>query len=140
MKDFSFVTSSDPSHIEDLYHQFVDSPETIDPEWQMFFKGFDFASTGASVPNGKTVLPSNLDKEFGVYKMIRAFRKRGHLLSTTNPIRPRKDRHAHLALEDFGLSKEDLNTHFVAGKFMAMENATLAEIRSRLEKVYVGNV
>lgn len=32
----------------------------------------------------------DIRKEFAVYQLIRAYRKRGHLISNTNPIRPRK--------------------------------------------------
>jgi 2-oxoglutarate dehydrogenase E1 component len=51
MKDFSFITSSHPSFIERLYQDFVQDPETVDPEFRKFFEGFDFAvSQGNKAP------------------------------------------------------------------------------------------
>src|SRR5690606_26762057 len=90
-------------------------------------------STGGSVVN-------NLDKEFGVYQLIQAYRRRGHLLSKTDPIRERKDRHADLALSFFGLSDGDLATQFVAGKFAGLQEATLETIVAHLKKCYTGSL
>ena len=43
MKDFSFVTNSHPSYIEEVYKDFVKDPSTVDPEMKKFFEGVDFA-------------------------------------------------------------------------------------------------
>ena len=43
MKDYSFITSSHPSYIENLYVDFKRDPETVDEELRKFFKGYDFA-------------------------------------------------------------------------------------------------
>ena len=155
MKDFSFVTQSHPAYIEEIYRQFVQQPETVDPELKKFFEGFDFAlqfANGTS-KNGQAAetTPSakaspapqaagNLQKEFGVYQLIKAYRKRGHLLSTTNPIRKRKDRHAHLELAHFGLSDEDLNAQFHASYLLGNAGMKLSDIIQHLQKVYVGTV
>ena len=83
---------------------------------------------------------TSLDKEFAVFRLIRAYRKKGHLVAKTNPIRERKDRHANLELSNFGLTDADLNTTFEAGKFVGLENATLQSILNHLQKCYTGNV
>ena len=156
MKDFSFITNSHPSAIEDMYHQFVVNPENIDPELKKFFEGFDFAmshatdkldvKTTANTPNTAAAnasipLAGNLGKEFAVYQLIRAYRKRGHLVADTNPIKPRKDRKANLGLEFFGLGDADLQTQFQAGKALGLgETATLANILIHLKKVYTSHV
>src|SRR5579872_4769724 len=129
MKDFSYVTGPDPAYIELLYNEFVNDPATVDPEWKKFFEGFDFAvsSNGDSV-KVSTEKPVNTDliaKEIGVFELIRAYRKRGHLASTTNPIRARKDRHPQLELERFNLSDADLDTSFFAGRFVGAKDAPL---------------
>ena len=43
MKDFSYITSSHPEFIENLYQDFLQDPNSVDPELKMFFEGFDFA-------------------------------------------------------------------------------------------------
>jgi 2-oxoglutarate dehydrogenase E1 component len=150
MKDFSFITSSHPSYIENLYTDFKKNPESVDVDLRKFFEGFDFALSNqnghaktpeASAPTVSTGLSlTNLDKEFGVYQLILAYRKKGHLIAKTNPIRERKDRHANLALSYFGLNDNDLQTEFVAGKFAGLGTATLEKIINHLKKCYTESV
>ncbi|HNB82672.1 MAG TPA: 2-oxoglutarate dehydrogenase E1 component, partial [Chitinophagaceae bacterium] len=151
-RDISFITQSHPSYIESVYHDFVKNPDTIDPELKKFFEGFDFAVqftqelkgqlNGKSTQTPVTALPEGIDlaKEFAVYQLIRAYRKRGHLLSKTNPIRPRKDRHPHLDLSDFKLSEADLDTVFRASRLLRREPMTLSAILDFLKKTYTSSV
>ena len=81
-------------------------------------------------------MPSQLsNKEFAVYRLIQAYRRKGHLIAKTNPIRERKDRHANLELSDFGLSDADLSTSFEAGKFIGLGNASLTKYFSTSAKM-----
>lgn len=147
MKDFSYITNSHPAYIENLYTDFVKNPESVDADLRKFFEGFDFAvsnknghSTTIAPSETSTLSVSNLDKEFAVYRMIKAYRKKGHLIAKTNPIRERKDRQANLGLSTFGLSENDMDTQFVAGRFAGMENSTLRQILDHLNKCYTGSV
>jgi 2-oxoglutarate dehydrogenase E1 component len=141
MKDFTYITSSHPSYIEQLYKDFSESPENIDPDLRKFFEGFDFAMNSMV---GSTPIPTetSLDwkKELGVYRMILGFRNKGHLIAYTNPIRKRKDRNANLDLAFYGLSESDLNSTFFAGNLIGIGTTSLKAIRSHLEKCYTGHV
>lgn len=142
MKDFSYVMSAHPSYIESLYSDFVKNPDTVDPEWKKFFEGFDFAVSNV---NGKSAGPisvsdNQLAKEFSVFRLINGYRKRGHLVATTNPIRPRKDRKPQLDLQDVGLSESDLDTEFYAGEFAGLGKAKLRDIIAKMKQLYAGEV
>ena len=95
MTDFQYITNSHPSYIENLYKDFIQNPESVDLEMRKFFEGFDFAVSSGQVSavssNITTTSSSNLNKEFAVYQLIDAYRKKGHLVAKTNPIRGRKD-------------------------------------------------
>lgn len=143
MKDISYITSSHPAYIENLYTDFKNNPESIDVDLRKFFEGFDFALSSQNGSQKTGTLPStseqsvsNLDKEFGVYQLIVAYRNKGHLVAKTNPIRERKDRKANLDLSYFGLDENDLNTQFVAGTFAGVGKATLQIILDHLKKCY----
>lgn len=144
MKDFSYITHSHPAFIESLYQGFVANPESVDPEFRKFFEGFDFAVSqvpgAVNGANGKGVDGAQLTKEFAVHNLIQAYRRKGHLVADTNPIRKRKDRGANLDLKSFGLEEADLKTGFAAGQTIGMPNATLAAIVDRLQKTYTGKV
>jgi 2-oxoglutarate dehydrogenase E1 component len=143
MQDFSYITQSHPAYVEGLYQDYAKDPQSVDPEFRKFFEGFDFAlSSSNGNGNGKTATVSTgqLEKEFAVYRLIQAYRKKGHLIAKTNPIRERKDRHANLDLKFFGLSDADLATEFEAGRFVDLGKASLQKILSFLQRVYTGSI
>ena len=148
MKDFQYITNAHPSYIENLYNEFVKDPTNVDVEMRKFFEGFDFAMVaGQGSANGfeaikgtERVPVSLLDKEFAVFQLIQAYRKKGHLTATTNPIRKRKDRLANLELKYFELSESDIDTEFEAGRFLNLGKTSLKSILSLLQKSYTKNV
>lgn len=151
MKDFTYITNSSPEFIENMYRDYVKDPGTVDPEFRKFFEGFDFAVSTAAT-NGHAVVKEpvssqlvitgadQLSKEFSVYNLILAYRRKGHLIADTNPIRKRKDRGANLELKYFGLSENDLNTEFESGKFLGLGRTTLQKILDHLTICYAGHV
>ena len=141
MKDFQYITNAHPGYIEGLYNDFVKDPNSVEAEMRKFFEGFDFAVTTHAVSaaaNGDAVSAplTNLTKEFAVYQLIQAYRKKGHLVAKTNPIRERKERHANLSLDNFGLNDADLLTIFGAGEFIGLGKTSLQNIISLLQKCY----
>ena len=144
MKDYSHVFNAHPQYIDALYQSYQQNPENVDEGWRLFFEGFEFGQNGNG-HDAAQVTPSALPvadaiKEFGVMSIIHGFRNRGHLLSTTNPIRQRKDRRPHLDLADYNLSESDLDKPFQAGMEIGMPESTLAEILQRLRLIYCGNI
>jgi 2-oxoglutarate dehydrogenase E1 component len=144
MKDFSAVSNAHPQYIDGLYRSWLQDPASVEDGWQAFFKGFDFALSSAN-GNGATQSAStgdttNLQKEFGVIGLIHGYRDRGHTLSTTNPIKARKDRKPRLSLGDYGLSDADLDSSFAAGFELGMPGATLRQLIARLQELYCGNI
>jgi 2-oxoglutarate dehydrogenase E1 component len=144
MKDFSYITSSHPSYIEQLYQEFSRSPESIDPDLRKFFEGFDFAVTQIEGKPSSAALASGTEidwrKELGVYRLILGYRNKGHLIAKTNPIRERKDRGANLDLGFFGLSEADLDATFYAGNLIGLGTVTLRAIQEHLQKCYASHV
>mgnify|MGYP000226582769 CR=1 FL=1 len=141
---FSFIANAHPQYIEQLYQDFKSDPNAVEENWKSFFEGFDFAATHfADKQTGSEALKtgdSSFGEEVKVYALIQAFRKKGHLLSDTNPIRERRNRHPHLKLTDFQLSQDDLDKTFAAGKFVGLGNAKLKDIIDHVEKIYTGKI
>ncbi|MBW7891802.1 MAG: 2-oxoglutarate dehydrogenase E1 component [Chitinophagaceae bacterium] len=155
MKDFSYITSSDPEYIENLYNDFVKNPGSVDPEFKKFFEGFDFAmahaTDGINGYDGSAVesaQPSsyttsdgvNWKKELGAYRLILGYRNKGHLIADTNPIRKRKDRGANLNLAFFGFTEEDMDKNFFAGNLIGLGTTSLRNILAHLKACYAGHV
>ncbi|MEO6536980.1 MAG: 2-oxoglutarate dehydrogenase E1 component [Ferruginibacter sp.] len=146
MKDIQYITSQHPAYIESVYNDFIKNPESVDSELRKFFEGFDFALSSAkpgaiTKQNGQEPVSSTpIDKEFAVFQLIQAYRKKGHLIANTNPIRERKNRHANLQLAYFGLSEDDLTKEFEAGKFLNLGKASLQNIITHLQVTYTSHV
>jgi 2-oxoglutarate dehydrogenase E1 component len=150
MKDYSFVANAHPSYIESLYNSFKSNPASVETDWRMFFEGFEYAQSAngnghsaASTAATSVQMPTEyaaFDKEFRVLRLIYGYRDRGHLLSDTNPIRPRKDRQPRLDLSDYGLSEGDLVKKFAAGHEIGLDGATLLEIIAKLKVLYCGKI
>ncbi len=151
MKDFQYITNAHPAYIENLYNDYLANPDSIDVELRKFFEGFDFAvennvaknngaSSAAKPSASSTISQSQIEKEFSVYQLIVAYRRKGHLIAKTNPIRERIDRKANLGLENFGFNDADLDTFFEAGKFVGLGKASLRNIVAHLQKCYTHNL
>ena len=140
-QDYSYVSSSDNTYIDGLYTDYRRNPESVDSSWRQFFKGVEFALSQPQVlGDASAVAPSNLGKEFKVYRLIEAYRARGHLISVTNPIRERKNRFPHLDLEDFALTNADLEETFAIGEVVGKTNAKLKDIIAHLRSIYCGTI
>ncbi len=136
MERETVTTLIDPEYIESIYQQYKADPQRVDPSWRDFFRGMEYALSAG----GGTLDTERLDKELRVLSLIFGYRQRGHYLSTTNPIRPRKNRKPRLALSDYGLKEEDLDVPFYAGKEIGLPDAPLREIIDRLRRLYCGNI
>ncbi len=134
MSDFSAIMNMHPQVSEAMYQQYKQDSNSVDATWAAYFLGFENASElSPAVESGGT---GYSDKEVAVLSLIHGYRDRGHFLSTTNPIRDRRDRKPHLSYLDYGLTDADLDVVFQSGKEFGLPNATLRQIMARLEKMY----
>ncbi len=156
MDRFSFLNAAHTAFFADLYSQYIENPDSVEPSWRSFFQGFDFANAGygdeltGTVTSGQGAtqqaisdysdLPEKLQKEFKVINLIEGYRTRGHLFTKTNPVRARRNYTPTIELENFGLSNADLNTVFDAGKEVGLSQATLQQILDHLKNVYCDHI
>ncbi len=137
MDKFSYVGNGDVNAIEDLYNQYRKDPESVESGWQKFFEGFEFSK--ANFEEGGAI-PENVQKEFKVIELINDYRARGHLFTKTNPVRTRRQYAPTLAIENYGLSKDDLETTFEAAVEIGLKPTTLKEIIDHLESTYCASI
>lgn len=150
MDKYSFLNAANTAFFADLYDQYLQNPDSVEPSWRAFFQGFDFGlesadGSGETIyverePDETVAVPQNVQKEFQVVKLIDAYRTRGHLFTKTNPVRDRRKYTPTLALENFGLSQGDLNTVFNAGEIIDIGPNTLSNIIVHLEQIYCDSI
>ena len=153
MDRFSFLNAAHTEFFAQLYDQYLDNPDSVEPSWRSFFQGFDFGMatyneenvaeqmaqySSNSLASGQ--VSEKVLKEFNVIKLIDGYRTRGHLFTKTNPVRERRIHTPNLAIENFGLTTADLDTVFDAAKILGHQPATLKEIISRLENIYCQSI
>ncbi|HET8752989.1 MAG TPA: 2-oxoglutarate dehydrogenase E1 component [Salinimicrobium sp.] len=148
MERFSFLNAASTAYFAELYDQYLQYPDSVEPSWRAFFQGFDFGSQNS---NGEMLVqhpesgemlevPQSVKKEFQVIKLIDGYRTRGHLFTRTNPVRERRKYSPTLAIENFELEESDLDTVFQAGELLEIGPSTLKEIIAYLEKVYCESI
>ncbi|WP_424493029.1 2-oxoglutarate dehydrogenase E1 component [Salinimicrobium sp. GXAS 041] len=149
MDKFSFLNAAHTAYFAELYDQYLQYPDSVEPSWRAFFQGFDFGVENSgngeyvieSPQNGEAIeIPQSVVKEFQVVKLIDGYRTRGHLFTRTNPVRERRKYTPTLDIQNFGLEQSDLDTCFNAGEILGIGPATLKEIVVHLEKVYCDSI
>ncbi|WP_185860756.1 2-oxoglutarate dehydrogenase E1 component [Blattabacterium cuenoti] len=136
---YSFLNAIHFKDIEFLYNKYKENPNLIESTWSAFFHGFDFEKE--NYKNVVLQLEKNIiRKEFFVYNMIHAYRKRGHFFTNTNPIRKRRKHFPSLDLKNFGLSEKDLDTNFEVGNLIGLGKISLRSIIHYLKKIYCGSI
>ena len=148
MDKFSFLNAAHTGFIADLYDQYLQNPDAVEPSWRSFFQGYDLANENYSLTEdnneeGATIsadIPEKVRKEFFVVDLINGYRTRGHLFTKTNPVRERRKYEPTLAIENFGLSQDDLEKTFSAGEVLGIGKASLSEIIKHLKRIYCESI
>jgi 2-oxoglutarate dehydrogenase E1 component len=158
MDRFSFLNAAHTEFFAQLYDQYLENPDSVEPSWRSFFQGFDFGMTTYNEENpvaytanvvqstntvssvDATAISEKLQKEFKVIKLIEGYRSRGHLFTKTNPVRDRRNYTPTLDLVNFGLSNDDLSVVFDAAKVIGVQPCTLKEIIGHLNTIYCQHI
>ncbi len=148
MDRYSFLGAAHTQFIDQLYEQYLNSPDSVEPGWRAFFQGYDFAQESYNGSAGEFatgqvasgVATRQLKKEFSVLKLIEGYRTRGHLFTRTNPVRERRKYTPTLDLEHFDLSEADLDTVFQAGNEVGLGATSLKNIVGHLRQVYCESI
>ena len=153
MDRFSFLNAAHTQFFADLYEQYTQNPDSVEPSWRAFFQGFDFgmetfseeqflAQLSNTDSDGQdcSLVSGKLQKEFNVLRLIDGYRTRGHLFTKTNPVRDRRSYFPNLDLVNFGLTSADLDTVFDAAKIIGKQPTTLRQILEHLKNMYCQHI
>lgn len=139
MDKLSYLSNADPSYIDSLYQSYKEDPESVEFGWQKFFEGFDFGrGSEAGTVSGET--PEHFLKEINVLNLIHGYRTRGHLFTSTNPVRQRRKYLPDLSIQTFGLQESDLDTVFNSGVEVGIGPARLRDIIDVLQQTYCRSI
>ena len=145
MNHLSFANRGNSDIIEDRLEEWRQDPETLDPEWQAFFEGFELANRYANGHNGAgagTGGDGDTDAQIQarVIGAIYGYRSIGHTEARFNPLIKQVTENPRLSLERLGLREADLDRVFDTGNFQTEERLTVRELLDRLRRTYCGPI
>ena len=130
LEKFTYLSAQNVGYIEELFQSFLQNPQSVDPEWRMFFEGIEFAKKVSGGVQGVSA------KELKVYDLIRAYRNFGHRKAKLDPLGMKQGSEPELELRAHNLEEKDLNSSFEIGSIVGIKGAKLKDIIARLEQVY----
>ena len=151
----SQLNGGNATYVEDLYEQYLVSPDSVDPTWKAYFDGFKGREAG-DVPHSAVIaqitaaarqaasgagVPISDERERNVGRLITAYRARGHLgaqldpLGLVAPVNP-----PDLGLAFHHLSDADLDSEFSTGGVAGQPRMKLRKLLGRLKATYAGHI
>jgi len=152
------------SFAEDLYFQFLNDPNSVDPNWRRYFQGLGgsqanggngggassvvpptafkrsiFAGAGAAAHASVGVTGNRISVRLlseRVQRLVEGYRELGHLTASLDPLGLVRRKLPPIALEDFGLADEDLDLVFSSENVAGPDRTTLRDLVGLLRETY----
>ncbi len=145
------------AYIEDLYEQYLVSPDSVGPEWKRYFDGFQgrdagdiphsavidaIARAGKAAAHGAvTANATGDDRDRAAGKLVTAYRSRGHLAADLDPLdMSQKPDAPDLTLGFHGLTDADLDGEFFNGGVAGTDRMRLRDLLALLKATYTGSI
>ena len=162
----SFLGGADPAVIEQLHAQYLRDPASVDPSWRRIFEGEDAGTTsrpvetreesdqalglpeprptvGPPAASGDTDGPVQAETidSIRALMMIRAYRVRGHLIASLDPLGREGERHhPELDPRSYGFSETDYDRPIYVDGVLGLKHATLREVLAILKQTYCARI
>ncbi len=129
-----------------LYEQWKQNPDSVNQQWQWFFRGFDLAADRPSTAAAPTPQPpghadgrgpSSVPPDLQISELVHSHRELGHLIANLDPLGHNQSEHPLLELDEFDLSETDLDRMVKADGLGGISGTVpLRQLISMLHKTY----
>jgi 2-oxoglutarate dehydrogenase E1 component len=155
----SSIHGANAPYIEAYYEQFLDDPESVEPDWRAYFRLIQDQSKRREIAHSEVVArfeklarepraltmgglsPQAVEKQAAVLRLINYYRVRGHQAARLDPLGlappqkvPDLDPGFH------GLTESDLDTQFNTGTLAGVGDLPLREILRIVKSVYTDTI
>ncbi|MDE2071087.1 MAG: 2-oxoglutarate dehydrogenase E1 component [Gammaproteobacteria bacterium] len=154
------LSGGNADYVEALYEQYLANPAAVSAEWAGYFRALAAGATDtprlpierqlaasahaqrlASGPGNGGLHPEAAEKQAAVIRLIEAYRGRGHLRATLDPLGLKPmPAVPDLELAYHGLSEADMPTVFSSVALTGPDRMSLADIWSMLRETYLGTI
>ena len=122
------------AYLSDLYQQYSNNPETVDPKWQRVFR--DMGPVAGGQADERAIIDS-----IRALMLIRTHRVRGHLAANLDPLGiEKRNKHSELDPANYGFSPSDYDRLIYIDNVLGIERASLSTILDHLRKTYCGTI
>ncbi len=154
--DLTFLYGSNAAFIEALEAQYRSDPASVDPAWRAFFAKLDAEpeiksaqghvnghaapATAARAPvNGE--VPEATRDSIRALMLVRAYRVRGHLIASLDPLRLEGEKH-HPELDpaSYGFGEADYDRPIYFDGVLGLNWATLRDALALLKETYCSRI
>ncbi len=166
----SFLAGNNSDFIEELYSEYLSNPDSLPMGWKPFFDGLkdnqeiikknllgpswapkDLKKKNFEKINISSNEKNNLEDPILIEQatkdsvraimLIRAYRIRGHLISSLDPLGIQKrEEHAELKPETYGFKSSDYDRKIFLDGVLGQQHLNLREILHILKKTYCSNI
>ena len=154
------LAGGNADYVEALYEQYLADPASVPAEWSEYFRAVQAGSADtprlpveqqlaasahahrvAVAPGNGGLHPEAAEKQAAVIRLIEAYRGRGHLRATLDPLGLKPVPVVpDLELAYHGLSEADMPTVFSTVSLTGPDRMPLADIWSMLRETYLGTI
>jgi len=120
----TFANHYNQDLVESTYIQWQADPTSVDPTWQAFFAGMEFAGKTPSQSNAPIGSITSVETRLqtGAVRLITSYRDLGHLAAYLDPLHPAPTQIPWLiSLDRFHLSESDLEKTVDASMYFGMD-------------------
>jgi len=159
-QDTSALYGSNAVYIEELYEQFLDDPESVEPSWREHFVQLQDKTVKRDIAHSPVVerfaqlasssssriaelqgfTEESVQKQSAVARLINHYRAHGHQMASNNPLGNIAKKFPDLDPAYYGLSELDLDTLFDTGTLYGVDRLSLKDIISTLQEIYCGAI
>ncbi|HSQ54763.1 MAG TPA: thiamine pyrophosphate-dependent enzyme, partial [Gemmata sp.] len=132
--------SENAALVDEMFRRWRDDPQSVDPTWQAFFAGMQFAGTlpGGAKASTAPASQADLRLQTGAVRLVFWYRQAGHLQAHIDPLSESPPPpNPILALDTYGLAENDLDRTVDGSMFFGMSGQVkIRDLLAALKETY----
>ncbi len=128
--------------LEENYGRWKQDSDSVAPNWQAFFEGFELGLTQAeALEEGREVVsPDDTAFERRTDSLVYNYRTLGHTMARLDPLQPQPPENPLLSLKEIGFAESDLERMAASKYFREGQRMLLREMVAKLREIYCDTI